>query len=269
MAAIEDVSNKPIAELISLAGRTAVVTGAAQGLGKAIARRLHEAGANVMLGDCNAAGAQSAADEFNAAGHAARAEASNLDVASEASVVALAKRTAEAFGDIDIWVNNAGIYPRAFLLDMTSEAWDRVLSVNLRGVLMGTREAARHMIAAGKGGVVVNIASTAGLRGTGAGLASYVGSKHGVVGLTRQLALELAPHRIRVLAVAPGLTMTEGVAASAEKTKAEGGEQFVFPSPLGRTGVPDDIARVVLFCASDLSMLMTGAILPVDAGQTI
>jgi NAD(P)-dependent dehydrogenase (short-subunit alcohol dehydrogenase family) len=144
-----------------------------------------------------------------------------------------------------------------------------VLGVNLRGVVMGCREAARHMIAGGNGGAIVNLASTAGFRGTGPGLATYVGSKHGVVGITRQLALELAPHRIRVLAIAPGVVWTEGVAKSRELTKASGGQAFAFPCPLERVGVPDDIARVALFCASDLSIYMTGVTLPVDAGQTI
>ncbi len=268
MAAIGDVSDKTVEQLVSLMGRNAVVTGAAQGLGKAIARRLAEAGASVMIGDIDEAGARAAAADI-AAASGSRVEPALLDVSDDASVSATAEQAKHMFGGIDIWVNNAGIFPRTNLLDMNREAWDEVLGVNLRGVLMGCREAARHMIAGGNGGAIVNIASTAGLRGTGPGLASYVGSKHGVVGITRQLALELAPHRIRVNAIAPGMVLTEGVEKSRAKTKSAGGQAFTFPCPLERIGVPDDIARVALFCASDLSTYMTGVTLPVDAGQTI
>jgi len=268
MAAINDVSDRAIDQLVSLGGRVAVVTGAAQGLGKAIARRLAEAGAAVLIGDLDEAGARAAATDI-AASSGARAEGAHLDVSDEASVSEVASKAKQVFGRIDVWVNNAGIFPRTDLLDMTTEVWDSVLGVNLRGVLMGCREAARHMIASDKGGAIINIASTAGFRGTGPGLATYVGSKHGVVGVTRQLALELAPHRIRVNAIAPGVVWTEGVAKSREVTKASGGQAFSFPCPLERVGVPDDIARVALFCASDLSIYMTGVTLPVDAGQTI
>ena len=268
MAAIWDVSDKSVAQLLSLKGRSAVVTGAAQGLGKAIARRLAEAGASILIGDIDDASALSSAADI-ASSSGSRVEVAHLDVADETSVSAAAKRAAELFGGIDIWVNNAGVFPRTNLLDMTTEAWDKVLGVNLRGVVMGCREAARYMIASGKGGAILNIASTAGLRGTGPGLATYVGSKHGVVGVTRQLALELATHRIRVNAIAPGMVLTEGVEQSRAQTKAAGGQAFSFPCPLERIGVPDDIARVALFCASDLSTYMTGVTLPVDAGQTI
>jgi NAD(P)-dependent dehydrogenase (short-subunit alcohol dehydrogenase family) len=268
MTAIGDVSSKTIHELVGLKGRSAVVTGAARGLGKAIARRLAEAGASVMVGDIDCSGAQAAAEEISA-GVPSRVISAGLDVAKAGSITEAADQAAETFGGIDIWVNNAGIFPRIDLLDMTEESWDEVLGVNLRGVLMGCREAARHMIASGRGGAIVNIASTAGLRGTGEGLSSYVGSKHGVVGITRQLALELAPHRIRVLGIAPSVIVTEGVRLSQEKSQASGSKSFSFPCPLGRLGVPDDIARVALFCASDLSIYMTGTTLPVDAGQLI
>jgi NAD(P)-dependent dehydrogenase (short-subunit alcohol dehydrogenase family) len=268
MAAISDVSDKSIEELISLNGRNAVVTGGARGLGKAIARRLAEAGASVMIGDIDEAGASSAAAEI-AGDVTSSVMSARIDVAHADCIAEVANLTAEAFGGIDLWVNNAGVFPRINLRDMTEESWDEVMNVNLRGVLMGCREAANHMIASGKGGTIVNIASTAGFRGTGEGLSSYVGSKHGVVGITRQLALELAPHRIRVLGIAPSVVVTEGVRASRETAQASGSEQFTFQCPLGRLGVPDDIARVVLFCASDLSIYMTGATLPVDAGLLI
>jgi NAD(P)-dependent dehydrogenase (short-subunit alcohol dehydrogenase family) len=152
---------------------------------------------------------------------------------------------------------------------MSDRAWDAVLDVNLRGVFIGCREAARRMLAAGSGGVIVNIASTAGMRGTGPGLAHYVASKHGVTGLTKQLALEFGPERIRVLGIAPSVIVTEGVQASREGKQASGGKSPTFQCVLGRLGVPDDIARVALFCASDMALYMTGATIPVDAGLLI
>lgn len=268
MAAIGDVSGRTIAELVSLEGRNAVVTGGARGLGKGIVQRLAEAGASVMIGDIDEASAKAATEDL-ARGNGPRIASARLDVADADSIAEVAEKAASAFGGIDIWVNNAGIFPRTDLLDMTPEAWDKVLGVNLRGTLMGCREAARHMIASGKGGAIINIASTAGFRGTGEGLSSYVGSKHGVVGITRQLAFELAPHQIRVLGIAPSVVVTEGVRESRERAQSSGSEQYTFQCPLGRLGVPDDIARVALFCASDLSIYMTGTTLPVDAGLLI
>lgn len=160
---------------------------------------------------------------------------------------------------------------------MSEKTWDEVFAVNTRGVFLGSREAARRMRRAGSGGVIVNVVSTAGFRGTAPGLAAYVGSKHAARGLTRQLALEFAPFGIRVLGVAPTYVPTEGnmaaaaEAAAAAGVPAESGDliSVMQPGPLGRLGVPDDIARVVLFCASDLSAFMTGSTLLADAGETI
>ncbi len=129
--------------------------------------------------------------------------ATHLDVSDSASVAAAAELATRTFGRLDVWVNNAGLYPNVELLQMTDETWDQVMDVNLRGVFSGSREAARRMIAAGRGGVIINVVSTAGFRGVAPGVSAYVASKHGVRGLTRQLAIELAPHDIRVLGVAP------------------------------------------------------------------
>ena len=268
MGAIGDVSDKSIAQLISLSGRGAVVTGGARGLGKAIARRLAEAGAGVLIGDIDEIKAQAAAADLSQ-GLGAKVIATRLDVTDGESVAAAADLAVTQLGDLDIWVNNAGIFPRASLLDMSDADWDQVLDVNLRGAFIGCREAARKMIAADHGGVLINIVSTAGFRGVRADIAHYVASKHGVRGLTRQLALELAPKGIRVLGVAPTLIVTEGVIESQEKTSNRGGEIHVVHAPLGRVGVPDDIARVALFCASDLSLYMTGSTLIVDAGELL
>jgi NAD(P)-dependent dehydrogenase (short-subunit alcohol dehydrogenase family) len=265
---IADVSNKPIAELVSLTGRRAVVTGGARGLGKAMGRRLAEAGAAVLLADLDEELARAAASELSQA-YGVRVLATALDVADSASVSAAADAAVEQLGGIDIWVNNAGVFPTAPLLEMTDELWDRVLDINLRGSFVGAREAARRMTAAGQGGVIINVASTAGFKGVGPGLAAYVSSKHGVRGLTRQLAVELAPSNIRVLAVAPTFILTEGTGHGKILTEANPNAAKMLPGRLGRAGQPDDIARVVLFCASDLSMFMTGSTLPVDAGDLL
>lgn len=266
--AIADVSTRGLAQVMDLAGRRAVVTGGAWGLGKATARRLAEAGAAVLIGDIDEDTAAASARAISAE-CGARVIPLRLDVTDSASIKAAADRAIQELGGIDIWVNNAGIPSNVPLLDLEDEAWDRVMSVNLRGLFVGSREAARRMIAAGKGGVIVNLSSLAGFRGIAPGQAAYVTSKHGVRGATRQMALELAPHGIRVLGVAPGYCQTEHTAHLADLSP-EVLKQIPIPgisgSRLGRVGVPDDIARVVLFCASDLSLFMTGTTLLVDGG---
>jgi NAD(P)-dependent dehydrogenase (short-subunit alcohol dehydrogenase family) len=269
--AFADVSATPLADLLSLTGRHAVVTGGGQGLGKAIAFRLAEAGANVLIGDVNAEKAHAAAVEITER-FSVRACGVAMDVTDSASVRAAAETAAEEFGGIDIWVNNAGIFPSVQVLQTPDTTWEEVFAVNTRGVFNGSREAARHMSAGNNGGVIVNIVSTAGFAGTAPGLSAYVGSKHAVRGMTKQMALEFAPLGIRVLGVAPTFVPTEGnMAAAAAHPRAEsGGTMAVMTNSLiGRMGTPDDIARVVLFCASDLSTIMTGSTLLADAGQTI
>jgi NAD(P)-dependent dehydrogenase (short-subunit alcohol dehydrogenase family) len=266
--AIADVTNRSVAELVSLKGRCAVVTGGAQGLGKAMARRLAEAGASVLIGDLKVEEAGSAAQELREQ-YGVNVIATQLDVTDTASVIAAAELAVAELGSIDIWVNNAGLYPNISLFDMTDEVWDRVMAVNMRGVFASCREAARRMVKAGRGGVIINVVSTAGFRGVAPGVSAYVASKHGVRGLTRQLALELAPHDIRVLGVAPTFCETEGNAAALAKLPERVRSEIsaTLTSRLGRVGVPDDIGRVVLFCASDMSIFMTGSTLLVDAGE--
>jgi NAD(P)-dependent dehydrogenase (short-subunit alcohol dehydrogenase family) len=265
---VPDLSDRPLEELISLRERRAVVTGGARGLGRAIAYRLAEAGASVLIGDIDQAAAETATEEL-ASAFGVDSSSTALDVTDSASISAAADAAVARLGGIDIWVNNAGIYPSTPLLQMTDDDWDRVLKVNLRGTFVGCREAARRMISAGRGGVIINISSVAGLRGRSAGVAHYVASKHGVIGLTRQLAVELAEHGIRVLAVAPTTIITPGVESAMRggATDSPPDLEEALTRPLGRAGRPDDVARVVLFCASDLSLFMTGSSLLVDAGE--
>lgn len=261
-----DYTDKPIDELISLSGKVAGVTGGRHGLGKAITRRLAEAGATVVIGDIDETGAAATAAEFVEAGLAVSSR--RLDATEADDIVRFVDAIVEEHGRLDIWVNNAGIYPPGSTLEMSEKSWDQVMDLNLRGVFIGSREAAKRMIAADNGGVIINLSSVAGFRGS-AGLSHYVTSKHGVRGLTRALAVELGPHNIRVLALAPTLIETPGVSQLTPMLEESGVsiEQMQAALPLGRLGVPDDVARVALFCASDLSSFMTGATLPVDAGQ--
>jgi NAD(P)-dependent dehydrogenase (short-subunit alcohol dehydrogenase family) len=266
---VSDVSNRSIAELISLKGRNAVVTGGARGIGSAICNRLAEAGANVFIGDLNTSEAEETVARIIM--HGTKVIGGWLDVGDGASVSALADRVVRELGSIDIWVNNAGVVPSVSLLEMSDADWDHVLNVNLRGSFIGAREAGRRMVEAGKGGVIINLTSLAGFSAYGPGFTHYTSSKHGVIGLTKSLAVELGPHNIRVLAVAPTLTATPGLEEGIAAYKAVGlgdvMEQMALRAPLRRTAIPDDIARVVLFMASDLAMLMTGSTVLVDAGD--
>ena len=268
--AIADVSGKSIAELISLKGRVAVVTGGASGLGSAVVNRLAEAGASVMILDMNADQAEAAARKV-AATTGSKIIAAAVDVSDEASVSAAADRAVSELGRLDIWVNNAGLYPNVPIFDVTIEDWDQVMAVNLRGVFIGSRQAAKRMVEANSGGPITTVVSTAGFKGVAPGVTSYVASKHGVRGMVKQMALELAPHDIRVLGVAPTFCTTEGNMAALAKLPERVREEIsaTLSSLLGRVGVPDDIARAVLFAASDMAMFMTGSTLLIDAGETI
>ncbi len=171
------------------------------------------------------------------------------------------------FGRLDIWVNNAGIFPHTGpVVDADAAAFDRVIDVNVSGMFVGAREAARRMA---EGGSIVNLASITGFAAR-AGLTAYSTSKHAVIGLTRNLAKDLAPLGVRVNAVAPGLIVTPGLlAGSAGETRsADGAGGSPDAAPLGRHGLPDDVARVVLFLVSDLAAFVSGATIVVDAADT-
>jgi NAD(P)-dependent dehydrogenase (short-subunit alcohol dehydrogenase family) len=262
--AIPDVSSRTLAELFSLHGRRAVVTGAARGLGAQMVRRLAEAGAEVVAGDIDAAAVDALAGELTHDGR--RVLGCRLDIADSASLAAAADLAVDTFGGLDIWVNNAGIFPTTGpAIDADDNFVDRMLTVNVRGTYAGAREAARRMV---DGGVIVNLASTAGFKAS-VGISAYVASKHAVVGLTKALAREFGPLGIRVLGVAPTIIDTPGVRDQLAPLAAAGVdvETRVTTNALGRMGVPDDVARVVLFCCSDMAMFMTGSTLAVDAGD--
>ena len=264
----------PVAQLISLKGKTAIVTGGAQGIGLAIAARFAEAGARVVLADANRAKGGEAVQALQAIG--LEAGFVPVDITDEAAVAVLCDEAAARLGSIDILVNNAGIFPFKPLAGMTGDEFLKVIDVNLKGMFVCSREAARHMARQGIGGVIINIASVDALRPSSPGLSAYDTSKGGVLALTRSLALELAPLKIRVNAIAPGGIMTEGARGSmmgpggtAPADMRAALKAFLARTALKRMGQPDEIGRVALFLACDLSSYMTGSFVVADGGMLI
>jgi NAD(P)-dependent dehydrogenase (short-subunit alcohol dehydrogenase family) len=268
MAHVPDLTDSALDRLLSLAGKTAVVTGGARGIGAAIGRRLAQAGAAVILADLDVVAATATAAELSAA-TGATVVGARADVTDSASLGAVADRAVGEFGSLDVWVNNAGIFPTTGpAIDATDDFIDAMLRVNVRGTFAGAREAARRMTS---GGAIVNLASTAGLT-PAVGISAYVASKHAVVGVTKNLALEFAPANIRVNAVAPGVILTPGVQDQLAPLAAAGldiGSRLANNLLADRAGVPDDVARVVLFLCSDLAAWVTGTVVPVDAGALL
>ncbi len=244
-----------------LAGRVAVVTGAQQGIGAAIALAAAEAGASVVvnyLDDEPAARAVTASAQ--AAG--ARAVAVQADIA-EAGEVERLMAAADELGGVDILVNNAAVFPRTAFLEMTEGDWDGVLSVNLKGPFLCSSAAARRMAAAGREGAIVNIASGAAFRSSPRG-AHYVASKAGLVGLTRATALELAPHSIRVNAIAPGLADTAQPRYGMTEDEIAEAAGLI---PLKGLTLPEDVAELAVFLASAAARRITGQTVHINGGQ--
>jgi NAD(P)-dependent dehydrogenase (short-subunit alcohol dehydrogenase family) len=244
--------------LIDLTGKNALVTGAAKGIGRAIAERLRAAGANVTLADLDASG-DATAKEIG--GSFVVCDITNANQLS-AAVTAAARG-----GNLDILVNNAGIYPTTGPIDKVSDSFvSRMLEVNVRAQYSAAREAARAMK---DGGAIVNLASIAGIRG-GANITAYSASKGAVIALTRAFANELGPRGIRVNAIAPGIIDTPGVQEQMAPLKAGGLDidAAIAANPLRIAGQPDHIARVTLFLVSELAAFITGQTVVVDGGAT-
>jgi 2-dehydro-3-deoxy-D-gluconate 5-dehydrogenase len=250
-----------IAQLFDLAGKVAIVTGGAMGIGQGIAFRLAEAGAAVMIVDVNLEAAEDTVSKIRVEGGKAKA------IKADASSVADAKRTVQetvrAFGRLDILVNNAGVYPFAPALEVTEALWDKVVDINLKGLFFYTQAAAQEMVNEGHAGKIINMASIDAMHPTG-NLVHYDASKGGVVMVTKALALEFGPRGISINAIAPGGIQTPG--ASSPSTSDEMMQAFAAHIPMRRMGVPDDIAKVALFLASNASDYMTGSVVVVDGG---
>ena len=246
-----------------LKGKVALVTGAQQGIGAAIALALAEEGADVAVSWLDD---QPAAESVarTARGHGRRAILIKADVARLADIEAMVAETVRQLGPPDILVNNAGVYPRVPLLQMRESDWDHVLDINLKAGCFATIAVAKALIEAGRSGAVVNLASSA-VRGAVRGV-HYSASKGGVVSMTRALALELAPHHIRVNAIAPGLTDTAQPRYG--NTDSELIEMARATIPLGGTLLkPDQIARTAVFLSSDEASAVTGQVLHVNGGS--
>jgi 2-dehydro-3-deoxy-D-gluconate 5-dehydrogenase len=254
----------PLSDLVDLTGRTAIVTGGAMGIGLGIARRLHEAGADVVVADLDPNAGEQAAEDLRTA-RADSALAVACDVSDPAAVERMVDAAVERFGGVDILVNNAGIFPMLPLGELDLETFQRVIDVNLTGLFLCTKAASARMVAQGRGGRIINVTSIDALHPSMIGLAHYDASKHGAWGFTKNVALELAPHDILVNAIAPGGIRTPGV-GDIEGADLEGFEAMI---PVGSMGDPDDIGRVALFLASELSSYMTGAQIVVDGGRLL
>jgi NAD(P)-dependent dehydrogenase (short-subunit alcohol dehydrogenase family) len=249
-----------------LAGRVAIVTGAAMGIGRACAVALARAGAAVVVADVDADAGTATARQIAAEG---RAIFTRTDVSRMADMEAMARAAVEAFGGIDILVNNAARAIGGVVDEIDEATWDTVISTNLTSVWRGMRVCVPVMRARGKGSVV-NISSVQALAGF-RGWAAYAAAKGGINSLTQQAAIDLAPHQIRVNAVAPGTIMTplnERIFATVDDPQ-ELIDRWNKAHPIGRFGQPEEVAELVLFLASDRSSFITGDIIRVDGGLVV
>ncbi|QGP91874.1 3-oxoacyl-[acyl-carrier-protein] reductase FabG [Neomoorella glycerini] len=241
--------------------KVAIITGGARGIGKETALLFAREGAMVVIGDFDAAAGEQTLAELKSTG--ARALFFKVDVTDRASVQNMVDATKGEFGRIDILINNAGITADAFLTKMTEEQWDKVIAVNLKGVFNCTQAVVPIMMEQGSG-VILNASSVVGVYGN-VGQTNYAATKAGVIGMTKSWAKELGKKGIRVNAIAPGFIITDMTAKVPEKVL----ELMQSRTPLGRLGVPKDVAAAYLFLASDEASYINGQVLGVDGGLMI
>jgi 2-deoxy-D-gluconate 3-dehydrogenase len=262
-----------IQELFDLTNKVAIVTGAAKGIGEAIAIRLAQAGASVLAADLDIDGSEQVASKIRTDGGSAQSAVA--DVGNVPSASRLIDVAVDVFGRVDILVNNAGIFPFSPMLQTSEQLWDKVMAINLKGAFFLTQAAAQRMIEANNGGKIVNIASIDAFHPTG-NLVHYDASKGALVMATKSIALELGRYGINVNAVAPGSirtpgaqTATQGMQMASGMTIEDMGRAFAARIPLGRTGEPGDIANATLFLASSAADYITGEVLVVDGGYLL
>ncbi len=244
-----------------LKDKVALVTGAAQGIGRAIALTLAGEGARVAVSDVNLEGVERIAKEIESLGR--QALVSKADVSKAKEVNEMVGKILDKFGRIDILINNAGITADSLLVRMKEADWDKVIEINLKGAFICLKAVAKPMMKE-RSGRVVNMASVIGLIGN-VGQANYAASKAGIIGLTKSSARELAPRGINVNAVAPGFIKTSMTEKLAEETREEMRKRI----PLGRFGTPEDVAEVVLWLVSDGAGYVTGQVINVDGGMVM
>lgn len=258
------MQQKPLRELLNLQGKTAIVTGGAKGIGYAIAYRLAEAGAKVLIADIDVDGEGTAITNMRVAGF--QVESVLVNVSKEEDVVHMVEICTEKFGQIDILVNNAGIYPFARLSQLTSAEFQRVTHVNMLGAFFATKHVVDRMKTTG-GGKIINITSSSTIRPMAPGLSHYDASKEALLGFTKSLAVELAEHAITVNAIAPGAIQTPGTSGKTHDPASQAA--FLKQIPMGRIGQADEVAKVALFLASDMSSYITGSQIVADGGVVL
>jgi len=259
------VKTRDLTQLFSLAGKTALVTGGGSGLGLAVCEGFAQYGAAISVVDVDEAAAAEVAQGINDAG--GRAIAVRCDVADHEQVEAAVAASVEGLGDIDILFSNAGIGDRAPAEDMTLEQWHRVLDINLSGAWYFDQTVGRHMIERGIKGSIINTSSITSLVGITTGNANYASTKGALNALTRTLAIEWAPHGIRVNAIAPTHVKTALIEQKMEEDP-ELAKFFLNNIPLGRMGTPEDVAGAAIYLASEAGALVNGHVLVVDGGHT-
>lgn len=242
-------------------GKTALVTGASRGLGKAIAEKLASGGASLMITATSDAIEKIAAEIKEK--YAVEVESFYGNISQEENVKALFNKINEKFDKLDICINNAGITKDGLSMRMSAEDFDRVIAVNLRSAFLVSKEASLLMMKA-RYGKIVNMSSIVGIQGN-VGQANYAASKAGIIGLTKSMAIELAKRNVTVNAVAPGFIDTDMTRAVSDKSR----EDFMVKIPMCRAGVPEEVADAVAFLASDASRYITGQVLVVDGGLVL
>ncbi|MFC1974158.1 SDR family NAD(P)-dependent oxidoreductase [Chloroflexota bacterium] len=260
----------PLSKLFDLSGKGAMVTGGARGIGFGIARRLAEAGADVLIADVDTEEAKLAVQKLGSYGF--KAIWTKCDVTKKTEVKSAIKTAISTLGNLNILVNNAGIYPFKNIFDATDAEWDKVIAINLKGTYLCAREASHQMIKRKQGGCIINIGSTSSVKPSRFGLVHYTASKGGVLMLTKSLAREFAPYGIRVNVIAPGgipTAPTQSNQPSVLTNTQETNTEFLQRVPLGRPGRPDDIGTAALFLASEASSYMTGSLVVVDGGYLL
>ncbi len=263
MATNDTARNLSAGQLFSLEGRTALVTGASSGLGRHFAAMLAANGACVVIGARRRDRLETLAIEIEQSG--GEALVAEMDVEDAASIAAAFDQAQDRFGTVDLLINNAGTAGSGPVLGVDEAEWRRVMAINLDAVLHVSQEAARRMIASETGGAIVNVASILGLE-VKKGVAAYAVSKAGVVQLTKVLALELARHKIRVNAIAPGYVETE---MNTEYLGSEAGQRMIGQFPQRRTGEARELCGALLLLASNAGSYMTGSVIVADGGQSL